>query len=128
MLLIPFLGCSGLVGFVFSTSPGLGPSEPAVHALVVSLVTLTVLAVLLFRAIRDLADLPDRLHRYVVRSISVLGIFDAGLIAITEPRIDGIAAWAVACCVLASITTSSRWTSNPSPSGPRSAADDRSKT
>ena len=128
VLLIPFLGCSGLVGCIFSTSPGRGPSEPAVHALVVSLVTSTVLAVLLLRAIRNLADLPDRLHRYVVRSTSVLGIFDAGLIAITEPRIDGIAAWAAACCAVAAITTSSLWTPDPSSSGPRTAVDDRSKT
>ncbi|MCP4014015.1 MAG: hypothetical protein GY728_12985, partial [Phycisphaeraceae bacterium] len=84
VLLIPFLGCSGLTGLLLATPPtGLDRGQ-ASWAIVVSVSTCIALAIMLRRAIHDLADLPDRLQRFVIRFVAALAIFDAGLTALTE--------------------------------------------
>ena len=109
VLLIPFLGCSGLAGFLLATPPAGLDRMQALYAVVVSVSTLIGLAVVLRRAIRDLVDLPDRLQRFVIRSTSALALFDAGLMALTEARLGGVALGAAGLCILAMFLTSHWW-------------------
>jgi len=109
VLLIPFLGCSGLAGLLLATPPtGLDRSR-ALYAVIVSALTFAVLAIALRRAIHDLADLPDRLQRYVARSISVMAVFDAGLMALAEVRFGGIALGGALLCISAMFVTDRWW-------------------
>ena len=109
VLLIPFLGCSGLAGFLLATPPAGLDRMQALYAVVLSVSTLIGLAVVLRRAIRDLVDLPDRLQRFVIRSTSALALFDAGLMALTEARLGGVALGAAGLCILAMFLTSHWW-------------------
>ena len=109
VLLIPFLGCSGLAGFLLATTPAGLDRGRALYAVVVSVSTFIALAVVLRRAIRDLVDLPDRLQRFVIRSTSALALFDAGLMALTEARLGGVALGAAGLCILAMFLTSHWW-------------------
>ena len=118
VLLIPFLGCSGLAGLLLATPPtGLDRSR-ALYAVIVSALTFAVLAIALRRAIHDLADLPDRLQRFVIRFVAALAIFDAGLIALTEARLGGVALGGAVLCIAAMFVTD-RWWSRQVPA-PRS--------
>jgi len=119
VLLIPFLGCSGLAGLLLATPPtGLDRGQ-AFYAIVVSVSTCVALAIMLRRAIRDLADLPDRLQRYVARSIAVMALFDAGLMALTEVRFGGIALGGAGLCIAAMFVTDRWWSRQvPAPRSP----------
>jgi hypothetical protein len=109
VLLIPFLGCSGLAGFLLATPPAGLDRMQAFYAAVVSISTCIALAIVLHRAIRDLADLPDRLQRFVIRSTSALALFDAGLMALTEARLGGVALGGAALCIAAMFITAHWW-------------------
>ena len=109
VLLIPFLGCSGLAGFLLATPPAGLDRMQALYAVVVSVSTLIGLAVVLRRAIRDLVDLPDRLQRFVIRSTSALALFDAGLMALTEARLGGVALGGAGLCIAAMFITAHWW-------------------
>ena len=109
VLLIPFLGCSGLAGFLLATPPAGLDRMQALYAVVVSVSTLIALAVVLRRAIRDLVDLPDRLQRFVIRSTSSLALFDAGLMALTEARLGGVALGGAGLCIAAMFITAHWW-------------------
>ena len=109
VLLIPFLGCSGLVGLLLPTPPAGLDRGQAIYAIVVSVFTCIALAIMLRRAIRDLADLPDRLQRYLARSIAVMALFDAGLMALTEVRFGGIALGGAFLCITAMFVTDRWW-------------------
>ena len=109
VLLIPFLGCSGLAGFLLATPPAGLDRMQALYAVVVSVSTLIGLAVVLRRAIRDLVDLPDRLQRFVIRSTSALALFDAGLMALTEARLGGVAVGGAGLCIAAMFVTAHWW-------------------
>ena len=109
VLLIPFLGCSGLAGLLLATPPAGLDRGRALYAVVVSVSTFIALAAVLRRAIRDLVDLPDRLQRFVIRSTSALALFDAGLMALTEARLGGVALGAAGLCILAMFLTSHWW-------------------
>jgi hypothetical protein len=109
VLLIPFLGCSGLAGFLLATPPAGLDRMQAFYAVVVSISTCIALAIVLHRAIRDLADLPERLQRFVIRSISALALFDAGLMALTEARLGGVALGGAGLCIAAMFVTAHWW-------------------
>ena len=119
VLLIPFLGCSGLAGLLLATPPAGLDRGQAIYAVVVSISTCIALAIMLRRAIRDLADLPDRLQRYVARSIAVMALFDAGLMALTEVRFGGIALGGAGLCIAAMFVTDRWWSRQvPAPRSP----------
>ncbi len=109
VLLIPFLGCSGLSGCLTATPPAGLDVGQALYAVAVSVSTVVALAIVLHRAIRDLADVPDRLQRFVIRSISALALFDAGLIALTEAQLGGVALGAAGLCIAAMFVTAHWW-------------------
>ena len=117
VLLIPFLGCSGLAGLLLATPPTGLDRGKAFYAVVVSVSTCIALAIMLRRAIRDLADLPDRLQRYVARSIAVTALFDAGLMALTEVRFGGVALGGAGLCIAAMFVTD-RWWNRRIPTSP----------
>jgi hypothetical protein len=119
VLLIPFLGCSGLAGLLLATPPtGLDRSR-ALYAVIVSALTFAVLGIALRRAIHDLADLPDRLQRFVIRFVAALAIFDAGLIALTEARLGGVALGGAVLCIAAMFVTDRWWSRQvPAPRSP----------
>jgi|GEM_PF-4308054 len=109
VLLIPFLGCSGLAGLLLATPPAGLDRGQAFFAVVVSVSTVVALAIVLHRAIRDLADVPDQLHRFVIRSISTLALFDAGLMALTEAQLGGVALGGAGLCIAAMFVTAHWW-------------------
>ncbi len=109
VLLIPFLGCSGLAGLLLATPPAGLDRMQAFYAVVVSISTCIALAIVLHRAIRDLADLPDRLQRFVIRSTSALALFDAGLMALTQARLGGVALGGAGLCIAAMFVTAHWW-------------------
>lgn len=89
-LLLPFLGCCGLVGLIASMD-GVGPSGEGLVMIGVTMLVGVVLGAYLVGSTRHLARHPRAVGRFVLRSIAVMSLYDAALVAVTLPPAIGSA-------------------------------------
>ncbi len=87
-LVLPFLGCCGVVGLV-AANQGLWPAKDGAWILGLSLLSAVVLGWYLIDSARHLHRHPQAVGRFVLRSIAVLCLFDAALVASVLPRALG---------------------------------------
>ena len=88
-LLLPFLGCGGLSIFIGSSGEGYLPGGGPFWMIGFSLISIVVLGWYLVDSSRHLARFPAAVGRFVLRSIAVMSLYDAAIVALVLPRALG---------------------------------------